>query len=121
MAPRQRNNPNGFSPDLWGPSMWFMMHLIAATFPDRPTAADKANFAAFYRSLQNVLPCPGCAAGYRTIITTEPTKLSPRVFGSREALFKWTVDVHNRVNAKLRKPVHSNWRAWYSQYDRLRS
>ena len=114
-------NPGGFSPELWGPSMWFMVHLIAATYPDNPSAADKASYAAFFKSLQNVLPCPGCAKGYQTIISTEPTKLNARVFGSREALFKWTVDVHNRVNAKLKKPVHSDWRAWYKEYDKLRS
>jgi FAD-linked sulfhydryl oxidase len=100
--------------------MWFMVHLVAATYPDRPTAADRANYAAFYRSLQYVLPCPGCAAGYHTIITTEPTKLGPRVFATREALFKWTVDAHNRVNAKLRKPINPDWRAWYREYDKLR-
>lgn len=100
--------------------MWFMMHLVAATYPDKPAATDKAHFAAFYKSLQHVLPCEGCRKGYRTIIATEPTKLSPRVFASRSSLFKWTVDVHNRVNAKLDKPVHTEWRAWYKEYDKLR-
>lgn len=113
--------PNGFSPELWGPSMWFMMHLIAATYPDAPTAANKAQYAAFYDSLQHVLPCPGCAKGYRAIISSDPTKMTPRVFGSREALFRWTVAVHNRVNAKLGKPIHDDWRAWYREYDKLRS
>ena len=69
-APAAPLNPNGFSPDLWGPSMWFMVHLIAATFPEAPTPADKANYMAFYRALQFVLPCPGCAKGYQTIITS---------------------------------------------------
>lgn len=120
-ASKPSNNPNGFSPDLWGPSMWFMVHLVAATYPTAPTAADKANYAAFFKSLQHVLPCPGCAVGYRTIITTEPTKMNARIFASRQALFKWTVDVHNRVNAKLKKPIHSNWQTWYREYDKLRS
>lgn len=118
--PRRSAAPGGFSPDLWGPSMWFMVHLVAATYPDAPTPADKANYGAFYRSLQHVLPCPGCAKGYYSIITTDPTRLTPKVFGSRQALFRWTVDVHNRVNAKLRKPVHADWQAWYREYDKLR-
>lgn len=126
MPPKKTAQPpasaNGFSPELWGPSMWFMMHLVAATYPDAPTAADKTNYMAFYKSLQHVLPCMGCRVGYQTITTTDPaTKLTARQFTSREALFKWTVDVHNRVNAKLGKPVNTNWQAWYLEYDKLRS
>lgn len=112
---------DGYSPAVWGPHMWFMFHLIAATYPEAPTATDKAKYAAFYKSLQDVLPCPGCRQGYRTIITTEPSKLGARTFGSRDSLFKWTVDVHNRVNAKLGKPVHADWQAWYREYDKLRA
>lgn len=114
-------NPSGYSPELWGPSMWFMFHLIAATYPVSPTSADKANYLAFYKSLQHVLPCVGCRKGYEIIINSEPTKLSSRTMSTRESLFKWTVDAHNRVNVKLKKPVQSDWKAWYREYDKLRS
>jgi hypothetical protein len=113
-------NPNGYDPTVWGPHMWFVFHLAAATYPDPPSAADKANYQAFYGSLQNVLPCPGCREGYKVIISSEPTKLGSRVFASRASLFKWTVDVHNRVNAKLGKPMYDDWQAWYREYDKLR-
>lgn len=113
-------NPNGFSPEVWGPSMWFMVHLVAATFPEKPTPADRAQYAAFFHSLQHVLPCYGCRKGYETIINTEPTKLTTRTFASRQALFKWTVDVHNRVSAKLGKPIQSDWLAWYREYNKMR-
>ena len=112
--------PPGFPPTVWGPSMWFMFHLVAATYPDSPTTADKANYAAFYKSLQHILPCVGCREGYKIILASDPTKISPRVFTSRETLFKWTVDVHNRVNVKLKKPVQPDFRAWYREYDKLR-
>lgn len=111
----------GYSPTVWGPHMWFMFHIVAATYPAAPTAADKANYAAFYKSLRYVLPCGGCQQGYATIIASDPTKLGPRTFSTRDALFKWTVDVHNRVNAKLGKPVHADWQAWYREYDKLRA
>lgn len=110
----------GIPPETWGPSLWFVMHLVAATYPGHPSPADKERYATFYKSLQHVLPCEGCRKGYATILTSEPTKLTPRVFGSRESLFKWTVDVHNRVNAKLGKPVQTNWKGWYREYDKFR-
>lgn len=114
------NQAGGFAPEAWGPSMWFLVHLIAATYPTNPTSHDRTKYANFYSSLQDVLPCEGCRRGYVAILTTEPTRLTPRIFSSREALFKWTVDVHNRVNAKLGKEVHTDWRAWYREYNRLR-
>lgn len=113
-------NSNGFAPDVWGPSMWFMMHLVACTFPQHPTDADKTKYMAFYKSLRDVLPCMGCRKGYEIITTTEPTKLVRSVFSSRQSLFKWTVAVHNRVNAKLRKPINEDWQSWYREYDKLR-
>lgn len=116
----QEVEPSGYSPNVWGPHMWFVFHLVAATYPSSPTSEQKSNYAAFYKSLQHVLPCPGCRMGYQTIINSEPTKISTRTFGSRESLFKWTVDVHNRVNAKLSKPVFADWQAWYREYDKLR-
>lgn len=112
--------PVGYSPDVWGPHMWFVFHLVAATYPVNPSAADKTNYMAFYKSLQHVLPCPGCRMGYRTIIASDPTKLSSRTMSTRDALFKWTVDAHNRVNAKLGKPVYADWQGWYKEYDKLR-
>jgi FAD-linked sulfhydryl oxidase len=100
--------------------MWFMFHVVAATYPVKPTTEDRTRYAAFYASLQHVLPCEGCRKGYQTILASDPTRFSPRIMDSRYALFKWTVDVHNRVNAKLGKPVDPNWRAWYKEYDKLR-
>ncbi len=97
------------------------MHLIAASYPVAPTSKDKEHFAAFFKSLEHVLPCVGCRQGYGIIITTEPTRLTSRVFASRQSLFKWTVDVHNRVNQKLKKKVQGNWQEWYKQYDKFRS
>lgn len=114
------DNPDGFAPEVWGPNFWFTMHLAAAAYPVAPTPEEKAGFEAFFRSLQFVLPCMGCRQGYASILTTEPTKLTKAVFASRESLFKWTVDAHNRVNAKLKKPVRSNYKAWYAEYDKFR-
>ena len=100
--------------------MWFMVHVAAATYPQRPTKENAKHFLAFYAGLEHVLPCEGCRKGYAAMLQSGPTKLTPAVLESRNALFKWTVDVHNRVNAKLGKPVRSDWRFWYREYDKLR-
>lgn len=114
-------NADGFPPAVWGPHFWLVIHLTAATFPSSPTPAQREQYAAFFKSLKNVLPCPGCRAGYATLTGSGPLKLRPAVFRDRQSLFTWTVDLHNAVNAKLGKPQHVDAARWYSHYARLKS
>jgi hypothetical protein len=103
-----------FDPSMWGPGMWFVLHLSAVRYPERPTAADKKNYAAFVRSLQYVLPCDGCCKGFQKIL--EITNFGAAHLANRNALFKWTVDAHNLVNAKVGKRVRDDWQGWMKKY-----
>jgi hypothetical protein len=95
------------------------MHTAALTYPDDPDEDDKRRFFAFYRSLAHVLPCGGCRTGYAYLLAG-PHPLTADVLAGRDALFKWTVDVHNAVNAKVGKPVRPDASAWFRHYDALR-
>lgn len=108
-----RHKP-GFDPKMWGPGVWFMLHLAALRYPDAPTTEDKKRFGAFVRSLQYVLPCDGCCLGFQQILRT--TNFGPTVLTNRDSLFKWTVDAHNMVNAKTGKPVREDWKVWMKKY-----
>ncbi len=125
-APRRaRRQPpalseHGFPPESWGPSLWLLMHVVAATYPVDPTPEARRQFAAFYASLQHVIPCGGCRRGYAALINGSH-RLTPDVLADRMSLFRWTVDVHNAVNAKVGKPVNSDYIAWYKRYDSLRA
>jgi FAD-linked sulfhydryl oxidase len=105
-------------PQVWGPSMWKLMHVIALTYPDHPTRQDMRDFATFFTSLQNVLPCEGCRKGYARLIGGR-YPLSSGVLSSRASLFNWTVDVHNAVNEKVGKRVDANYRKWFAHYKNL--
>ena len=110
----------GFPPDVWGPSAWKLIHLAAAAFPENPTNDVRARYAAFFGSLEYVLPCGGCRMGYRALLNGS-LKLSPEVLADRLSLFRWTVELHNAVNVKLGKQVSTDWFAWYRYYDGLRA
>jgi FAD-linked sulfhydryl oxidase len=112
---------NGFAPSFWGPGMWQVIHFTAATFPSTPTAKDRRGFRAFFESLRHVLPCPGCRAGYESLISSGRLKLTDAVFRDRLTLFRWTTELHDAVNAKLGKPTGVDWRRWYAYYDQARS
>jgi hypothetical protein len=64
------------------------------------TEEDKKNYTAFFKSLQNVLPCPACAENFRIKMEKYPPSLE-----NTESLFKWTVDMHNSVNAENGKKI----------------
>ena len=51
-------------------------------------------------ALASLLPCAKCAGHFRKLVPTMDTR-------SKAAFIRWTIDVHNVVNARLRKPVLS--------------
>ena len=88
-------------PSIWGPHLWYIMHIISFEYPETPSEYDKRIYHDFYTSLKDVIPCQDCRKHYREFITRYP--ISPHL-DSRSALIKWVVQVHNFVNNSLGKP-----------------
>lgn len=89
------------TPRVWGELMWRSIHMIAISYPLDPDLEARARFRQFFESLQFVLPCKICRAGYTTLFAAMPID---DALDGREELFRWTVDVHNEVAKKLGKP-----------------
>ena len=77
----------------WGPAGWQFMHAITFGYPERPTTADKNHATQFFKSVGYVLPCNKCRAHYNEEVKRNPPKVD-----SRDALSRWLVEVHNKVN-----------------------
>jgi hypothetical protein len=90
-----------FPPSVWGPFFWHTIHITALGYPRAPTYSDKKAAKEFYESLVFLIPCPVCREHYATHLQKMP--LTPHL-DRREDLFKWTVQLHNEVNASLGKP-----------------
>lgn len=88
-------------PDIWGPHLWLSMHYIALAYPSNPSSAQMNEYHMFYSNIARILPCAVCAKHYDDILETHPLTLD-RLSGP-DALFEWTVDVHNMVNKDLGK------------------
>lgn len=82
---------------VWGPSAWLFLHSIALAYPG---PASKEAYRSFFSILGEVLPCTICQKHY-----SENFKDIGEALDSRDALFRWTVDMHNRVNRSLGKPI----------------
>ena len=89
-------------PSIWGPHLWFILHIISFEYPEHPTEYDKRIYHDFYTSLKDVIPCSECRKHYRDHITKYP--LTPHL-DRRDTLVKWVIQVHNFVNMSLGKPT----------------
>jgi hypothetical protein len=78
-----------------GPLLWAELHKFALAIDGAPSLA--ADAPGFLARLALRLPCGDCKASYQAYL-----KKSPPIFGGE--FFKWSVALHNSVNAKLGKP-----------------
>jgi len=92
-------------PNIWGPHLWYIMHLISFEYPENPTEYDKRIYHDFYNSLKDVIPCIDCKKHYRDHITQYP--ITPHL-DSRATLIKWVIQIHNFVNMSLGKSTMTN-------------
>ena len=82
-------------PNIWGPHGWYFLHSITLAYPDNPTENDKTIYKNFFESLKDILPCDKCRVHFNQTLMTYPIE---NHLQNKESLFKWLVDVHNRVN-----------------------
>lgn len=101
---------------IWGPAAWKFMHTVTFNFPDRPTELDKRKTVYFFQALANVLPCEVCQGHFRKELEKNPIAAH---LGSRDALSRWLVDLHNEVNKRLGKPT-LDYEFVKDQYDSYR-
>lgn len=126
-------SPDGFNPKIWGPSMWFVMTIIAANFPLRPTPQESLAYYNFYTNLKSVLPCASCRNEYTKMITAHEIRalrLNLRNFiqmknerpgAARKRVFTWVVRVHAAVNKRKRRRRRVSPDFWAGVYSKLRN
>lgn len=89
---------------IWGPHAWNFLHSVALAYPEKPSMADRNAYYRFFQDLGAVLPCHYCKLHYSEhFVSSELTA----ALESRQMLFEWTVNLHNKVNKALHKPTLS--------------
>jgi hypothetical protein len=82
----------GIAPEIWGPNLWGTLHLLCLAGTITPN---------FVQEFAKVIPCPMCAGHFAELITENPLPDSDDPL----ILFRWSVHVHNLVNARIGKPI----------------
>jgi hypothetical protein len=89
-------------PKVWGPFLWYILHIISFNYPVQPSYADKRIYHDFYVNFKELIPCSNCRKHYQQHLHLNP--ISPAL-DSRTDLVKWVIQMHNMVNISLGKPT----------------
>lgn len=84
----------------WGPAAWKFLHAATFAYPVNPSLQEQRDAEALLYSLQTMLPCEQCRRHFINELAQHPPDTT-----SRAALSAWLVDLHNRINLRLNKPV----------------
>jgi len=91
-------------PNIWGPHAWQFLHSITLSYPENPSEKDRENHIQFFNILKDILPCEKCRIHYAQNLQTYPIE---NHLENKESLFRWLVDIHNRVNIDNGKKEYS--------------
>lgn len=109
--------PIRFRPEVWGPHYWFFLHTVAHTYPQNPNQVTKRKYYDLIQNLPLFIPQPEIAKYVSELLDKYP--VTPYLT-SRESLIRWTVFLHNKVNAALGKKEMGLMDAvakYYAEYD----
>ena len=85
-------------PKNWGKFGWGFIHNVALGYPEDLTYMKKEQYRKFFEVIGDVLPCLDCQDHYKEMIADYPP-----IMTNKDTLFKWTVDIHNKVNERINK------------------
>jgi hypothetical protein len=95
---------NTSSPKVWGPPLWFTLHNSASKYPMSPSAIVREKMKNIIIGLPVLLPCEVCKEHATAYIEKYFDQLD-EICSTRDNLFKFFVDFHNKVNERHDKPL----------------
>lgn len=113
------NSNDGMVTNVWGPSLWHVLHTISFNYPVNPTVEDKKNYRQYFESLGNVLPCRACRDNYK--VNLSKVKLTEKALKNRKSFSKWVFNLHNHVNEMTGKKFDKTYEETRELYENFRA
>ena len=93
------NHSKLHNPVYVGPGIWYTFHALAA---EAKTDTEKRDVIKHIRMVQQKFPCLDCKGHFGEYLAKHPPEES--LGRAQDSLFLWTVNFHNAVNYRLKKP-----------------
>lgn len=113
------NSSNGMQTSIFGPSIWFNLHLISFNYPINPTEDDKNYYTTFLMSFKHVLPCVYCRNNFENNL--KRAKFNSGVMANRDTFSRFIYRLHNCVNEMLGKNIRISYEEVRDRYEHFRS
>ena len=106
------NNDMLLISQVWGPHYWYFLHTSFFQYPDKPTIVIKKIYYDMIVHFGTFIPDEKMTTYYNELLNKYP--VTPYL-DNKKSLVKWGWFIHNKVNAKLKKPQISI-DEFYTQY-----
>lgn len=103
---KKDNFKNNSHPHVFGPPLWFILHISSMNYPDNPSTVVRKNMEYIIKGLPVLIPCQNCKEHATAHIEKHIDKI-PEIVSSKDNIFKFFVDFHNYVNERHNKPIVS--------------
>lgn len=96
----------------WQNRTWYIFHAYAFEYPNDPNENDKLLARLFYENIFiKFIACDYCKKHYMEMLKYNEVQTE-----NKNTLFKWTVDIHNKVNQRLKKDI-MEWKDIYKWFE----
>lgn len=110
---------DGMLTTIWGPSAWHFLHTISFNYPINPSEEDKKHYMEFVLNMKNILPCGKCRKNLIKNFKKKPLTMS--TMESRAKFSKYVYDLHEVINAMLKKKSGLTYEMVRERYEHFRA
>jgi hypothetical protein len=110
---------DGMLTNVWGPSLWHVLHTMSFNYPVEPTSEQKRQYKKFVLDLQYVLPCKYCRINLVSNLKDMP--LTNDCMKSRNTFSMYIYNLHEVVNKMLGKKSGLTYDDVRERYEHFRS
>jgi hypothetical protein len=90
------------------------LHSVASCYPDTPVSSEVTLMQTWLDMFQSTITCPSCREHFGTALGSYRRQY-PQMLSSRQEFLLATFRLHNAVNRRINKPIHSTVAACFEQ------
>jgi len=92
------------NPKIFGPPFWFTLHVSALHYPIHPSPIVRERMKGRILAIPFEVPCMACKPHAAAFIESNKHRLD-EIVSSKDNLFNFYVDFHNKVNQRYGKRI----------------